>query len=457
MHVSPRRRRFAAAAVLAVCALVLAACAQEYPNTTFAPKSEFGRAIDELWDQLLLWGTIVFILVQVGLIYILIRFRRREGQPRPRQIHGNAALEITWTLIPAVILVLIAVPTVRAIFRTQAPADPNALQIEVIGHQWWWEFRYPQYDVVTANELYLPVGRTVNFSLQTRDVLHSFWIPQLGGKRDLITNRTNYLWFTPDDTGSTGVWNGFCAEYCGTSHANMRFRAFTVTPDEFERWLALQRSPAAFGAQAAAPAASPAGGGAAAGAQPPGAGQPAAAAQAGGQQAAAPAQGQQPAGAPAQDAPPAGAQPQAAGLQLAANEGGYYFPHDQLPGHAVPSTPLPRGFEFDENLQGDPQRGMEVYSRSLCIACHVIRGNPRSIGRQGPDLTHIGSRTTLGAGMYPNDTRHLVRWIKDAMRMKPGSLMPPQGQGLRDPRTGVAGTLTDQQIADIAAYLQALK
>src|SRR3712207_879411 len=114
-----------------------------------------------------------------------------------------------WTVIPAVILVMIAIPTVRTIFRTQAKAVSSALNVQVIGHQWWWEFRYPQYTsrnpatgridtLVTANELYIPRGRTVNFSLRTEDVNHAFWIPRLGGKRDLVGNHTNYLWFTPD-------------------------------------------------------------------------------------------------------------------------------------------------------------------------------------------------------------------------------------------------------------------
>src|SRR6185503_2348550 len=150
-----------------------------------------------------------------------------------------------WTLIPAVVLAIIAVPTVRTIFRTQGDAPPNALQVEVVGHQWWWEFRYPQYGVLTANELYLPIGRTASFALKTHDVLHSFWIPGLGGKRDLVNNRTNHLWFTPDST-TEAAFNGFCAEYCGTSHANMRFRAFTVTPEQFASWVAHQQLPAVF-------------------------------------------------------------------------------------------------------------------------------------------------------------------------------------------------------------------
>ena len=125
---------------------------------------------------------------------------RERRIARPTDPRQHDARDQAGPLVPAVILAFIAVPTIRTIFETQAKAIPSALQVEVIGHQWWWEFRYPQYGVTTANELYLPVGRTANFALTTKDVLHSFWIPQLNGKRDLISNHTNYIWFTPDST-----------------------------------------------------------------------------------------------------------------------------------------------------------------------------------------------------------------------------------------------------------------
>src|SRR5215204_2069322 len=267
MHWKIRPRQLASVAIVAGLALAIAACGsygQDYPNSTFNNTTEFNTAIKSLWDKLLFWGTLVFVIVEGILIYTIIRFRRRSDADEPQHVHGNTVLEITWTIAPAVILVFIAIPTVRTIFRTQARAVPNALQVEVVGHQWWWEFRYPQYTtpgangrtdtLVTANDLYLPIGRTVNFSLKTKDVLHSFWIPQLGGKRDLITNHTNYLWFTPDSSLTTSVYNGSCNEYCGASHANMRFRTFVVTPTEFEGWVSHQLSPAVFTLAAPAPA-----------------------------------------------------------------------------------------------------------------------------------------------------------------------------------------------------------
>ena len=127
----------------------------------------------------------------------------------------------------------------------------------------------------------------------------------------------------------------------------------------------------------------------------------------------------------------------------------------QIPDHAVPKTPIPSGLTFQSGLTGDVERGRQLYARSPCVGCHVIQGV--SMSPVGPTLTHVGSRTTIAAGLYPNDAEHLARWIKNAPLMKPGAIMPPQGKGIRDPRTNAAGTLDDAQIADIVAYLLALK
>ena len=449
-----RPRPLLRAGLATVVLLALAACADDYPNSTFNHTTEFNTAIDSLWDTLLFLGTIVFVLVEAALIYTVVRYRRREGQAEPKHVHGNTTLEILWTVIPALILVFIAVPTVRTIFRTQAKAVPEALQVEVIGHQWWWEFRYPEYTstgangrvdtLVTANELYLPTGRTVNFHLRTQDVLHSFWVPQLGGKRDLISNHTNYLWFTPDSALGTQAWNGFCTEYCGASHANMRFRAFTVAPEEFERWArgqlampavasAMPGAPAAAAAPAAAPAADTTRADSAAA----------------------------PGAAPAAVAAAPGATPAAgAPTQLATANDAYVFPVANLPDHTVPKTPIPAGLTFPEGIVGDAARGAQIYSRSSCIGCHAIKGHPISMSTVGPNLTHVGSRTTIAAGLFPNDERHLRLWIKNSRKMKPGVSMPTLGRGETDPITkqvAQLGALSDQEIADIVAYLLALK
>ncbi|MGQ0641804.1 MAG: cytochrome c oxidase subunit II [Gemmatimonadaceae bacterium] len=428
MHLRIQPRQAAALTLSALALLTVAACAGQYPNSTFNPTTEFNRESTSLWNTLLIWGTIVFVIVEAILVYTIWKYRRRPGviaEADEKMLHGNTALEITWTVLPALILAIIAVPTVRAIFRTQAPAPATALKVDVIGHQWWWEFRYPDYGFTTANELYLPIGRPVNFSLRTVDVIHAFWIPQLGGKRDLVSTRTNYLWFTPDSADYT-VYNGSCNEYCGVSHANMRFRAFTVPPEEFERWAVHQATAAVI--QNPAPAAPP---------------------------------GTTPApGTVAPNQPAAASAPRSVPVQTA-QAAPYMFPRERVPEHAVPKTPVPPDVTFPEGLVGDVERGRQKYFTSACIACHTISGTV-SRGPLGPDLTHVGSRLTIGSGLFPNDTRHMALWIKNARKMKPlqFSSMPTLGKGEFDPISKLVinqGGLTDQEIADIVAYLQALK
>lgn len=434
-----RPRRVLTVALLGALALGLAACGGAYPNSTFNHNTEYNTAIDGLFDKLLLFGTIVFIGVEVALIYVIFRFRRRPNAPQPKPVHGSTKLEITWTVIPAVILIFVAIPTVRTIFKTQAKAVPDALQVEVIGHQWWWEFRYPQYGFSTANELYLQNGRTVNFQLKTIDVLHSFWIPQMGGKRDLITNRTNYLWFTPNADLGSSAWNGACAEFCGASHANMKFRVYTVTPAEFDGWVKNQQTEVAFTNKPPAAAPAPA----AASVLP-------AALSLGGAKTAA--------------KTAATADSAAAAPQSPARPPVWTFPADRIEkefGYTMPKTPIPAGNDFDDALlaKGDPAKG--ATSAAVCQACHSF--SPKimeKIPTIGPNLTHIGSRHTIAAGLYPNDAQHLARWIKNSGLMKPGSKMATLGKGQINPGTGKAdamGMFTDAQIADIVAYLQALK
>ena len=448
MPVPPRLRRLTTAALPVLAAVALTACNNAaYPNSIFHDHTEFNREVGTLFKILIYLGTAVFIFVEVLLLYVLFRYRRRSESDRPEHVHGNTTLEILWTAIPALILAFIAVPTVRTIFKTQAKARGDALQVEVIGHQWWWEFRYPQYKVTTAGELYLPVGRTVNFSLKTQDVLHSFWVPQLGGKRDLITNHTNFLWFTPDSIGVSAL-NGMCVEYCGASHANMRFKTFTVTPAEFEQWAAHQASPAVYGAIAPAAPTGAAPTGAAATSAAPTTAPAAGAADSTKRVAAAPT-----AAAPA---------PADTGATATVQQAGYVsYPREKLPAWTVPKTPVPAGLTFNTALVGNADRGLKLLSTGQggCVGCHMIAGNPVMMGVIGPNLTHIGSRTTIAAGLYPNDAKHLALWIKNARMMKPGVVMPTLGKGQYDPVTKavVPMGLTDEQIADIVAYLQALK
>jgi cytochrome c oxidase subunit 2 len=411
------RMRWLTPALALLIAAGLSACNSFTPNTIFGAHSEFGHSVDVLTRRLLYAGLVVFVLIETLLLVILVRYRDRDGNREAKQFHGNSTLEIGWTLVPAVILAFIAVPTIKTIFKTQAKAIPGALQVEVIGHQWWWEFRYPQYGVITANELYLPVGRTANFALTTKDVLHSFWVPQLNGKRDLISNHTNYIWFTPD---SAYAWNGFCAEYCGTSHANMHFKVFTVAPSEFDAWVAHQKTNAIGSAPPPAPAVATADTGKAAKA--------------------------------AQPTAPAAAVPTP--VMNVSDTTSATFPRSNLPEWLIPKTPTPASLTFDQSVTGDAARGATIFKTAPCIACHTVRGVPTAAGIIGPNLTHVGSRTTIAGGLYPNDLRHLQLWIKNAPEMKPGSLMPLFG---KNEKGATPGLYTDQQIADIAAYLSSLK
>ncbi len=425
-------RRLGSALALAAVALALAACStQTYPNSTFTANSDLNVDINALWNRILFMGTLVFVFVEVLLIYVVIRFRARPGAPMPKQIHGSHVLEIVWTAIPVLILIPIAIPTVRTIFKTQAPAVADALQVEVYGHQWWWEFRYPQLGVVTANELYLPAGKTVNFTLQTRDVLHSFWTPGLAGKRDLITNKVNHLWYTPDPTLTEAAFNGFCTEYCGASHANMRFRVYTVSQANFDAWAAHQKtdaigSPALMAAQAAADSAA--------------------------------------------RRTPARAAVVPLPVAAPAASAGYVFPLDKMGAHTIPKTPVPASITYDDNLlaQGDAARGRALITnpanmaKASCLTCHVIRGEQAYVNddvARGPNLTHVASRHTFGGGLFPLDGPHLARWIKNAQIMKPGATMNTFGVGQYSPlmKGNVTVGLTDAEIADVVAYLLTLK
>jgi cytochrome c oxidase subunit 2 len=458
----PGTRNAGAAALTVALAVFMAACGGNHPDSIFHTRTDVNRDVDHLFKLLIYAGTVVFIFVEAILVLTLMKFRKRPGQPEPEHVHGNTTLEIAWTVIPLLILIVIGIPTVRTIFKTQAKAREDALQVEVVGHQWWWEFRYPQYTtrtasgrvdtLITANELYVPLGKTVNFTLKSKDVIHSFWVPALSGKRDVVPNHTNYLWYTPDST-TMDVWNGACVEYCGTSHANMRFKAFTVSQADFESWAAHQLQPAEGSAPPAVPAGAQANAGAVVGqvTVPNPTTDPAVQRGAPAQVPASPANSQTGVGVPAGQAPAA----------TVAQAGFVAFPREKIPAYAVPQTPLPNDLAFDDNTLagGNAANGAKLVSTGMCVACHAIRGVPSMMGNIGPNLTHIGSRTTFAAGLYPTDARHLARWIKHSAKLKPGSIMNSFGIGEFDPvtKTTVKIGFTDAQIADVVAYLTSLK
>lgn len=317
-------------------ALLSGGCGLDSPMTTVLPKSDLGQEIHDLFMNIAGWALFIFVVVEALLLFVVWRYRDRPGRAEPRPIHGHLGLELIWTLIPVVIVISIAVPTIAVVFRTHAPPPAEALKVEVVGHQWWWEIRYPDLGVRTANELHLPVGRPVSLALTSADVIHSFWVPQLGGKRDLIPGKVNHLVFT---VAGPGEYPGQCAEFCGVSHANMRLLVVAQAPAEFEAWAARQKAP--------------------------------------------------------------------------------------------PASPT-----------GTAAEGREVFQASACVACHTVRGV--AFGVVGPDLTHIGGRRTLAAGLLRNTPKEMARWLADPPAVKPGSRMPKL-------------PLTQEQIAALVAYLEGLR
>ena len=290
---------------------------------SFAPVTPQGQAILSLFQVALAISAVILLVVYGVLFVVLRRDRGRPGDPDPPQIEGNRRLEVLWTATPALILLVMFVLTVGTMRAVSAEPPPGeAMRIQVTGRQWWWEFSYPDQGVVTANELHVPVGMPLRLELTGGDVVHSFWVPQLGWKRDAIPGKTNTISVTFRDPGT---YDGACAEFCGVQHAWMRIRLVAEPRAQFQTWMAAQRQPAAV--------------------------------------------------------------PGAAGSSLVA-------------------------------------QGQQVFLNSTCIACHRVAGTPAN-GQVGPDLTHFGSRATLGAGVAPNTPETLRRWVQDARSIKPGVQMPP--------------------------------
>lgn len=308
---------------------LLSGCAANVPHTTVIPKTEAARQIQDLYTLVFWLAVFVFVFVQGGLLYVLWRFRARPGHELPEQTHGNTTLEITWTILPAVVLVIMAVPTIRTIFALESdpissPDGNPPLEIEVVGKQWWWEFHYPEVTLAngrpmsTANEIVIPTGRTVILKVTSDNVIHSFWVQQLTGKIDAIPNHDNHLWFTAEEPGQ---YFGQCAEYCGVQHAQMRMNIIAMTPPDYQAWVARSSRPAEVPADLA-------------------------------------------------------------------------------------------------------ELGPQTFSASGCPACHTIDGVAGANGVIGPDLSHFGSRTTLGAGIRQNTAEELSAWLADPQAVKPGNIMP---------------------------------
>ena len=360
--------------VTALCllALVLVGCSPEhYPQTTLLPRGDFARIADDLLDTTVKWALLVFVLVEGVLIYAIFRFRGKPGDPEPHQTHGNTTVEIVWTVIPALILAAIAVPTVRAIFQTSATPGKDALTIEVVGHQWWWEFRYPEYNLTTANEIHVPVGRTVSLRMGSADVIHSFWVPQFAGKRDVFANRETRMWFKAEVEGE---YPAQCGEFCGIQHARMAYRIKAQKSDEFRAWVAHMQT---------------------LGPKPP-------------------------PGAPPGPKPQPGAHP---GPK----------PKPAASGNAAPGVrTATAGATLQQHEPGGPQgqhyaSGEQLFMTKGCVGCHSLQAVNAPKGMVGPNLANVGARSYIAAGTLKNTDENLARWIRNPQGIKKGVLMPNLG------------------------------
>jgi cytochrome c oxidase subunit II len=218
------------------------------PNANiFKPLSAPAEAVYEVSLLALLVCAGIFLVVGGLITYAAVKFRARPGDEgqEPPQIYGSNQLEMAWTVIPILIVFVLVLVTARTIVEVQnAKLPADALKVRVVGHQWWWEVHYPDYGVVTANELHIPVSlreqrRPTALTLESADVIHSFWVPQLAGKTDVIPNHANSMWVEPY---ATGIYLGNCAEYCGMQHAKMMLRVVVETPEEFAQWIASQKA-----------------------------------------------------------------------------------------------------------------------------------------------------------------------------------------------------------------------
>jgi cytochrome c oxidase subunit II len=234
-----RKLKFTCSLVWAVALAAMATgCASHgpYPLDTLSPKSDLTRSMYNLFVEVTALDILVLIVVVVALFLALFVFSSRTGEPgAPSAKHSDMYLEVAWTVIPAIILIAITVPTVHTIIQTQPDRwAANALQVRVLAHQWWWEFNYPTLGVETADEVHIPTDRPIHFELISRDVIHSFFMPAIGGKRDVIPGQENQITLVANVPGE--YW-GQCTEFCGDSHANMRFRVFVDTPEDFDKWV----------------------------------------------------------------------------------------------------------------------------------------------------------------------------------------------------------------------------
>ncbi len=357
--------------LIPAAAAFIAGCASNNPQDTFDTAGPVAEQQADLFKFIFWIAVVVFIIVEGGIIWITLKYRSRsDSDEMPVQTHGNTKLELTWTFIPTLIIIAIAIPTVIAIWDlAEAPADEPSMTVEAIGHQWWFEFRYPEEEVVTANELRVPVGKNVIVKLESQDVIHSFWVPKLFGKVDMVPNRDNELWFRADEPG---VFYGQCAEFCGVAHGLMRFRVIAEPAEDYEAWVAgMQRPPAA----------------------------------------------------------PTGA----------AVDGQRLFGQHCSSCHTIDSY-REGAYTSEISLQDGRWQGWlaDIENASIVSA---------------PNLTHFGTRLTIGAGIRDLDRQTLVEWIEDPGNLKPETRMEEHALVYK----GGKANLTNDEIGAIADFLLSLR
>lgn len=229
------------AALIFTLTFALAGCSSEIPQDVLVTNSPAAQETANLFYLIFWIAAVIFVLVEGLLVYFVFRYQRRAQDEHPEQYHGNTRLEVTWTIIPALILVVVFAFTIRTMGTTGPTYAPaQGIKVNVVGHQWWWEIQYNDGQVLTASELHLPAGQVMNLTLTSIDVIHSFWVPRLMGKTDVMPSHENVTWLFTNELGS---YDGQCAEFCGTQHANMLFRVKVDTAQEFQTWLKAQAAP----------------------------------------------------------------------------------------------------------------------------------------------------------------------------------------------------------------------
>ncbi|OUW41173.1 MAG: hypothetical protein CBD35_00340 [Verrucomicrobia bacterium TMED175] len=456
----------------ALALFLLGSCSRiDHKQSALDPK---GLVAQNQYDIFMLsvWITI-FLFCAVGgcLLFVLWKYRaksKEEAMEIPEQMHGSSKIETTLIIASAVILVILAVPTLQGVVLMNRVPDPNdqatleklkldksqikdAITVNVTGKRFFWVFEYPQYGIVTANELVFPASKAVRVNLRTEDVIHSFWLPKLAGKMDLIPGQENFLWFIADEQkirsgidkdgnpyevdakaampsvfdgqmrqtifakqaftdefeAVGGLFYGQCAEYCGNSHAYMSFRALAQTDEDFDKWVLKFRN-----------------------AQNP------------------------------------NLQPTAYSAENAYDEGAVVTFSDEKLGENMSrefralqattkgQTPETKPEAWEKIHSDDYEKGKSLFSSLQCVQCHAI--NRTGLGAKGPNLTLFGLRTSLAAGWMRNDEKSLDQWLRNSNEIKFGNLMW-NGEGIDDRHPLRQLEEDDEKVSQLVTYLLGLK